>query len=97
MLTKNEVKKIAESYMLSLQEETKIELLLLNEETISKMYGDIFFYTSKKLFETNDDKYAIAGNAPFLVENKTGNIIVFGTAHMEDYYIKEYEAGRWPK
>lgn len=42
-------------------------------------------------------KHAIAGNAPFLVEKETGNITVFGTAHMEDYYVKEYEAGRWPK
>lgn len=96
MLTKNEINRIAQEYILDIQAKIKIDLIILNEETISKNYGDIFFYTSKKLFETKNEKYAIAGNAPFLVENKTGNIIVFGTAHMEDYYIKEYEEGRWP-
>ena len=96
MLTKNEINRIAQEQVLDIQAKVKIDLIILHEETIYKEYGNVFFYTSKKLLETNDDKYAIAGNAPFLIENKTGKIIVFGTAHIEDYYIKEYEAGRWP-
>jgi hypothetical protein len=31
-----------------------------------------------------------------LVENKTGKIIVFGTNRSIEYYIQEYESGRWP-
>ena len=96
MLTESEILEIANSYILSIEKESKIETVIIHTETIKKPYGNIFFYTSKKYYETGDDKYAVAGNAPFLVENKSGNIIVFGTVYMEEYYIKEYEAGRWP-
>jgi NADP-dependent 3-hydroxy acid dehydrogenase YdfG len=33
---------------------------------------------------------------PILVENKAGKIVVFGSSRGLDYYIEEYEAGRWP-
>jgi len=96
MLTEMEILEIANKYIELVEKESKMETIILYEETIKKPYGNIYFYTSKKLYETGDDRYAVAGNAPFLVEKETGNIIVFGTARTEDYYIKEYEAGRWP-
>ncbi|MFN4362481.1 YrhB domain-containing protein [Chryseobacterium hispalense] len=96
MLTEKEISEIANKYIKEIEKRTGIELLIGDEETIKKPYGNIYFYTSKKWYETGDDRYAVAGNAPFLVEKETGNVIVFGTARTEDYYIKEYEAGRWP-
>jgi hypothetical protein len=96
MLTENELTTIAENYVKEIEKRTEISLIIGYEITIKKPYGNIYFYTSKKYIETGDDKYAVAGNAPFLVENKTGKIIVFGTAETQDYYIEEYEAGRWP-
>ncbi|WP_165590516.1 hypothetical protein [Chryseobacterium aquaticum] len=38
----------------------------------------------------------LLGNTPFLVENKVGKIVVFGSSRGLDYYIEEYEGGRWP-
>ncbi|GGB80289.1 hypothetical protein GCM10007424_20500 [Flavobacterium suaedae] len=96
MLTEQEILNIANSEIKRIENDSKIETVLINELIIKKPYGNIFFYTSKKYYETRNEKYAVAGNAPFLVEKETGNIVVFGTAHTEDYYIEEYEAGRWP-
>jgi len=68
-------------------------LVLLDEHTIEKPYGWIFFYNSKGWLETGDTKYAIAGNAPFLVERDTGELRVFGTARPTEWYMEQYERG----
>lgn len=96
MLTAEDMLKIASNYIKSFENEVGLELKIIENFSITKKYGTVFFYTTKKYFDTKDDKYGIAGNAPFLVENKTGNIIEFGTNRSEEYYIHEYEAGRWP-
>lgn len=96
MLTEKEMTKIANDYLKSFENEVGFELIILKEFLLYKKYGMVFFYTTKKYFETKDDKFGIAGNAPFLVENKSGKIIEFGTARSEEYYIEEYESGRWP-
>jgi hypothetical protein len=66
-------------------------LVLLDESTIEKSYGWIFFYSSKGWLETRDIKYAIAGNAPFLVKRDTGEVRVFGTARPTEWYVEQYE------
>ena len=66
-------------------------LVLLDDPTIEKPYGWIFFYSSKGWLETGDIKYAIAGNAPFLVKRDTGEIRVFGTARPIEWHVEQYE------
>ncbi|WGD35821.1 hypothetical protein [Olleya sp. YS] len=95
MLTEQELLEIANKYISYKNEKSEIEFMILDEFTLKKSYGYIFFYTSKKYYETKDFKYAIAGNGPFLVENKEGLVYKFGTARDTEYYIKEYEAGTW--
>ena len=68
-----------------------LDLVLILDETIEKLYGWVLFYTSEKWLITGDMAYAIAGNAPFLVEKKTGDVVTFGTAHSTEFYIEEYE------
>lgn len=96
MLTDSEMKNIAENYISKINVESKINIIILDEYTIKKIYGNIYFYTSQKYFETKNDRYALVGNGPFLVENIDGKIIQFGSAESDEYYIQEYEAGRWP-
>lgn len=96
MLSEKELLEKAEIYIKEIENESKIPLVLGYDITIKKDYGSIFFYTSKQFLETGDFKYAVAGNAPFLIEKKTGNIIEFGTSEPYEYYMSEYEAGRWP-
>ncbi|GAB2829212.1 hypothetical protein [Ferruginibacter profundus] len=95
MLTEKEMDEIAEKYIADMFEGTSKEVILLHEFTLKKNYGNIYVYNNKKYIETKDYRYALAGNAPFLVQNETGKIIEFGTAHSKDYYIQEYEADRW--
>jgi hypothetical protein len=67
------------------------EIIILDKETIEKPWGWVFFYGSKKWIETNDIKYAIAGNAPIIVEKQTARLIPTGTAKRAEYYIEKYE------
>lgn len=67
------------------------ELILVEEATVDKPWGWVFFYTSKKWKETADLRYAIAGNAPIIVEKATGRLIETGTARDIEYYIENYE------
>jgi len=97
MLKEKEIIEIAKNFIKQIVDQTKIQVIIIPESTIIKPYGTIFRYTSRKYYETRDDRYAVAGNAPFLVENKTGKIIEFGTGQTLEYYVQEYEAGRWPE
>jgi len=67
------------------------EIIIIDEATIEKPWGWVFFFSSKKWMETNDTKYAIAGNAPIIVEKATGKLITTGTARETEYYIENYE------
>ncbi len=97
MLSKKEIIKKAENYVKSMEEDGKDKFSLLYDLIIEKDYGIVFFYNTLKYYKTKNEKYNILiGNAPFLIEYKSGNIIDFGTSRAEEYYIKEYEAGRWP-
>jgi hypothetical protein len=54
-------------------------------------FGWIFFYNSKQFIDTGDFSYAIAGNAPIIINRMTGELSVTGTAHSIEYYIEEYQ------
>ena len=67
------------------------EWMVLAQETIEKPWGWVFFYTSRKFHETGEFRYAIAGNAPFIVEKQSGRVLVTGTAKPVQHYIDNYE------
>ncbi|KIQ26024.1 YrhB domain-containing protein [Xanthomonas campestris] len=66
-------------------------LVVLESETIERLWGWMFFYTSRKWHETGDFQYAIAGNAPYIVERQSGKILATGTALPPEQYIEAYE------
>lgn len=92
MLTDEKMLEIAERY-LSKMVDNKIETVIILEETIKKPYGNIYLYNSKQFILTEDFKYAVGGNAPFLVEKETGRVVTFGTAGRLEDYIMAYENG----
>jgi hypothetical protein len=96
MLSNIEIIIAAKDYIENLSQEWKIELTIAKECSIQKEYGTIFYFNSKKFVEDKNERTKLIGCSPFLVENKTGKIIVFGTNRSVDYYIEEYEAGRYP-
>ena len=69
-----------------------VDCAILEEDTIEKSWGWVFFYQSKAFIKTGDFLELLAGNAPIIVNKNTGELVFTGTAHDIDYYIKEYEA-----
>ena len=72
-------------------------LVILDECTLEKPWGWVFFYTSKQFHETGDSRFALAGNAPHIVERETGRLIQTGTALPLDEYIANYERASDPR
>ena len=96
MLTDKEMEAIAKKYIDTEAEETNLDLVLFLKHTIKKPYGNVYRYNSKKFIEEKDYDYALIGNGPFLVENSMGKIVQFGTGKTLEYFLTEYEEGRWP-
>ena len=67
-------------------------LVVLDEQTVEREYGWIFFYTSRRLIETGDPSYLVAGNAPIVVNRQTGKLTYLGTAEPFENYLRRYEA-----
>jgi hypothetical protein len=67
------------------------ELIFIDEHTIERAWGWMFFYTSRKWHETGDVMHAVAGNAPILVERESGRLITTGTARSPEHYLQNYE------
>ena len=67
------------------------ELVVLEEETIEKEYGWIFFYTSRRFLETGNVNYMLAGNAPIVVDKRTGKLTWLGTAEPFENYLRPYD------
>jgi len=62
------------------------ERVVLDDATIEKEYGWVFFYQSKKYLETGKINDALAGNAPIIVNKRTGELIKTGTANPRGVY-----------
>ncbi|MCP4023193.1 MAG: hypothetical protein GY729_15225 [Desulfobacteraceae bacterium] len=67
------------------------EYKIIESETIEKEWGWVFFHGPGKLIKTNDFKYAVAGNAPYIVLRKNGRLLDTGTAYPIEHYIKSFE------
>ena len=64
---------------------------ILDEETIERDWGWVFFYDSAEHQEVGGYQDALAGNAPYIVNRKTGELIATGTALPIEDYISDYE------
>ena len=67
------------------------DTVIVDEHTIEKEWGWVFFYNSDRYLKTREVRYALAGNAPYIVNRRTGDVRVTGTAHPIEHYIAEYE------
>jgi len=91
MISEQEAEKKIEQEIASYPLPEGDRYVLLKEHTITKDWGWVYFYTSEKWNQTGELQYAVAGNAPFIVEKATGNVIVTGTAESVENYINRYE------
>lgn len=95
MLTKDEARALVvaelERPAKYLYPDDPIDLVVIDGCTIERDRGWVFFYTSDRYLKTGDIRYALAGNAPYIVNRHTGEVCVTGTAQPIQYYIAQYE------
>jgi hypothetical protein len=91
-MNKQEAEKIAREYIRSIVEDKSLAVEIIEDETIEKPYGWIFFYQSKQYLDTRDIRHVLVGNGPILVI-KSGAVIHFPSAIPEDEAIRRFAAG----
>jgi hypothetical protein len=65
----------------------------MENATIERHYGWVFFYQTKRFIETRDFFDGLIGSGGILVENNGGRCIEFGSGHSTEISLKIYEAG----
>lgn len=66
-------------------------LVVVDERTIEREFGWIFFYDAEKYLKTKQPIYAIAGNGPVFVNRRTGLIKFGGSGEPLEKQISDYE------
>jgi len=94
MIDKAAATAIARDFVARLPVRSNIDLVLQPEATIERDFGWVFFYNSKKYFETRDFRDAALGNAPLIVDRDDGSVHLTGTAEPVETYIERYERDR---
>ena len=81
-----------EREILSLPQESDVlELGLVEEATIEGDFGWVFFWTTRAYLETEDDRYALVGNAPILISRRDGSLQLTGTAYPIEVSIENFK------
>jgi hypothetical protein len=87
--TKSVAEHIAREYLKTKEGDAGCELALIDQHTIERHFGWVFFYDAKRHLETGDIRDALAGNAPIVVMKADGRTLETGTEYPLDYYLKE--------
>jgi hypothetical protein len=65
--------------------------VVVEENTIEKPFGWVFFYNSKRFVETGEFSSQLAGNGPVIVNKHDGSVEFFGTPKPTQEIVAEYE------
>ena len=68
------------------------EFVVIDESTLEKPWGWVFFYQNKQFVGKDNIAQQIAGNAPFIINKYTGKLTKTGTAYELTQYLQVYEA-----
>ena len=75
-----------------LRERSRHELfVVVDEYTLVKPFGWVFFYNSDKFVKTGEFKYQLAGNGPVMVNSRTREIEFCGTNRSFEELMAEYD------
>lgn len=88
--TMDEARGLVNEYLAKLQAGRPYELGVIEDRTREEDFGWVFFYNTKPFIETGDMQWALGGNAPLIVDRRTGELHVTGTAHPVEHYIEEF-------
>ncbi len=93
VITDREARKTAEAVLRDMSAVPGVPPLAITDV---EEHGDcwVVFYQSARYIETGSFLDSVAGNAPILVDRRTGLPHETGTAHSTAYYVTEYANGR---
>lgn len=94
MVNREEARRLVFERVIGPSDLGSLALKLLDQHTIETEFGWVFFYNSRRYIETGDFSYALAGNAPIIVDRATGSLHITGTAHPTAEYIEEFRRTR---
>ncbi len=70
---------------------TKHNFVILEDKTIERDFGWVFFYVTKEYLETMNPKFLVPGTAPVVVHKKDGSVLHLPTSLPPMRAIEEYE------
>lgn len=68
------------------------DLVLFENPTAEGDFGWVFSYQSRTYLKSQKIDDALAGNAPFLVDRRTGESFALGTAYPIQFYVENFIA-----
>jgi hypothetical protein len=85
-----EARGLAKRHLAELPMSPPTELAILDEHTMETEFGWVFFWNSKQYQETGEFQYALAGNAPLIVDRRDGSVHETSTAEPIEEVIERY-------
>lgn len=82
---------VARAYIAAQSEVSGEEFVVVNDRTLERPYGWIFFYETRAYVDTGDELARAVGNAPLLVEKETGKVHVAGSERPIEEYLGVFE------
>ena len=67
------------------------ELMIVDDDTLEREWGYVFFYDSRRFRETGLARYRVAGNGPMIVNRFDGTVHPRGADRPSEYYITAYD------
>ncbi|CAB1057826.1 hypothetical protein D1BOALGB6SA_2581 [Olavius sp. associated proteobacterium Delta 1] len=69
-----------------------LQVEIIDSATIEREWGWVFFYQSAEYLKSGKLDAILAGNAPYIVNKHTGELVLLGTALSVETYIEDYES-----
>ncbi|MBN1919222.1 MAG: hypothetical protein JW889_15060 [Verrucomicrobia bacterium] len=92
MITYDEARRIAQEHLAGMPWACPDdEFIILDEHTIDRDFGWVFFYDSARHLQTQAMEDSLGGNAPVIVTRANGAVHDTGTAHAVEFYIANFE------
>jgi hypothetical protein len=67
------------------------DIVVVDEDTIERNFGWVFFFNTRKFLETGIFEHRLAGNGPIIVNKHTGEVEFVGTYKSPMHFVEEYE------
>jgi Immunity protein 35 len=94
MVDEEKAKKIAMEHISTHIHIAGDEIVIMDDKTIEKKWGWIFFYQGKRWIDTNDRRYKILGLYPLVIEKNDGSLHYLNVGTSIEECIREYEETR---